>query len=385
MKKLIHVTGAIRPGGGPAGYLYNLKEMLVEFDVKSIAVKAFVESNKRGGLSSRKFKLITYAPQYLRIYALKGLLFLRAMKYLFDAFRLLRAQKKNEYYVFHDQMMAYAYSKITDREFSVMPHQPVELSKEVSMEYSIRYGVDFEEVYDFYADKEIQVYKRSQYIIVPHLKSLDAYFLNTRYGFNFDEKKIISIVSTVIEPEVKKNKEALRVELGIPKNKKIIGFIGRYTKNKGFDVFNELVNKSTGSESIFFISAGMGDIRAPINLNYKDLGWYEDVGSLINLCDLIVVPNLHAYFDLLPIEALLLNTPVVITPAGGSAFLIECFEDKGVYGFFGDFDLSQTLKLMETLILDKKLVERVFSKEAFINSQLSLFDRVFNGGKKQGC
>ena len=115
----------------------------------------------------------------------------------------------------------------------------------------------------------------------------------------------------------------------------------------------------------------------PTQENYKNIGWFEDIGSFINLNDLIVVPNEHAYFDLLPIESLLLNVPVAVTPVGGNIFLLENFEGCGVYEFPANFELNDISNSLESLVVNTELIARVFSKETFVKSQHAFYDTVF--------
>lgn len=378
MRKLIHINKNVRPGGGPAGYLYNLKKILEKNDCNSIEVFSFSFSDERTSPISRKIKFIELFPLYIRN---KLIYFLIRMKMFIDIYliiKLIFSVDKNDLFVFHDQNLAYVYSLLTKKAFFVMPHQPVEFAREIAEEYSSRYNVDFSVIYEFYAEKEQYVYLKSSGIILPNKESLNAYsYINLK---TIIKDKTHEIISYAVKPHIIVEKDDLLIKYPFLKGKKIVGFFGRYNEHKGFDIYLDFVERYKYNDSLYFISAGAGNILSDNRNNYFDFGWTSDIGSLISLCDLILVPNRVAYFDLLPIESLLLGVSVAITDVGGSKYLLKELNLKGVYKL--NLDQNNLDDIVNNAIINgvnSKFISDIFSEKAFYNSHVDFFKNLQEG------
>jgi glycosyltransferase involved in cell wall biosynthesis len=99
---------------------------------------------------------------------------------------------------------------------------------------------------------------------------------------------------------------------------------------KGFDIFCNIAIKMLNNDDYFFVSAGIGEISAPFQKNFFDIGWTDDPASLINISDVVIVPNRDTYFDLGIIQTLSLNKPIITTDTGGNSW----FKDKDINLFF---------------------------------------------------
>jgi glycosyltransferase involved in cell wall biosynthesis len=375
MKKIIHVNKNLRPGGGPAGYLYNLKKLLKNYNVNSVQVYSFSESQERTAPIAKNILFLKRLPKYIREKIIVLIFYIKLINDFILAYKLDRKFDDSSIVFFHDQFLAYAYSKVSNKKFFVMPHQPVELTEEVSEAYCQRYLIDKKVVYDFYYKKELEVYEKAAGILLPHVDSVESY--SFPYFKETISKKVHNIVSYCQPPQPLLLKNEVIDNNAFMKGKKIVGFFGRFNSHKGFDVFLDIVNACKDYEEVYFIAAGSGDIVGENGNNFYNFGWCSDIGSLISVCDLVVVPNRVAYFDLLPIEALLLGINVAVTNVGGSKFLIENLKGSGVLELNAkNYNIREMLIEAELNKVDMAKVYHYFNEQFFLNQHCDIIDKI---------
>ena len=119
----------------------------------------------------------------------------------------------------------------------------------------------------------------------------------------------------------------------VEKNKRMILFIGRFNAyNKGFDYLYHLPE---GEYDIHCV--GRGDVEArsdmTIHTNIPD----EELNDLYARASLVVIPSMYEAFSYVALEALTMNTPVLMSDRVRIAdYLGDC---QGVEVFpFGDYD-----------------------------------------------
>lgn len=330
MKKnqLIHIGRVTRPGGGPSGYLYNLKEIAAEKNSEKIKVYAFHSSNERSGASANKAGLIILSlPYFFRKYYVRLLLVIRALLDVYGVFKI-KFKIQDAFPVFHDQMLAYWYGRLFSKSYCLMPHQPIEAAQEADDIYRYKYNLNKNDIYRVIVKKEIHAYENASMILCPTHYSLDGYFLlchDYREKLKAVPKHLV--VSTVTLPKLILGRLKTREALNINSNELAIGFIGRYNSDKGYDRFLSIAKSHRAKPNISFFSAGAGELSGD-DTNVRNLGWRKDIADIISAMDLILVPNRVTYFDLLPIESLMLGTPVAITGVGGNRWLLEEVKDN---------------------------------------------------------
>lgn len=333
-KKIIHIVSLIRPGGGPFGYLYNLKKGIDEirgdynYDVCSMA-----SSNSR----ENKFTTINLPNLILR--NLKPLWHYLQLKGLLGISLEPLIARKDYIYISHvvTQAARLRFKYGTKIKIYLMPHAPVSYSEEVMSDLELKHGRSL--LHPCYLKllmrAEKMMFSKMDGIIVAAKQGLDGYF----EGNGIKSVKIANIYE--VGSGVPKFKEGFqkndaRQKLGLPQNKKVIGFFGRYNKDKGFDIYCEALSKFSeeSNEEIIFISAGIGPIKPKKCQNYIDFGWRNDVELLISAADVVVIANRNTYFDLLPLEVMSLSRPVIVSNVGGNKKLISDNE------FIEGFDLT---------------------------------------------
>lgn len=382
--KLIHIGRVTRPGGGPSGYLFNLKEIAAEKKSKNIKVYALNSSNERSGASSNEYGLIIlYLPYIFRRYYVRMLLVFRG---LIDICSVVKIKFKiqDAFPVFHDQMLAYWYGKLFSKSYSLMPHQPIEAAREADDIYKYKYKLNKNDIYFAVVKKEVYAYENASVIVCPTDYSLESYFKShSEYREKLKAVPKHLIISTVTLPKQILGRWKTRELLNINSKEMAIGFIGRYNSDKGYDRFLSIAKSYQANHNISFFSAGAGEL-AEEDENINNLGWRKDIADIILAMDLIIIPNRVTYFDLLPIESLMLGTPVAITGVGGNRWLLDeakdsCIQELIINDDDGFNNLSRIIKNLPGRVQfkDTSLFE-FFEDGKFISSHESLIEKLKN-------
>lgn len=115
----------------------------------------------------------------------------------------------------------------------------------------------------------------------------------------------------------------LRCALGVPDGAPVVVSVGRFVAYKGYEY---LLDAAASVDGAHWLLAGDGALRAALEARAQALGiaarvhflgWRDDVGDLLALADVVVMPSLGEHFGRLLIEAMAMARPVVATDAGG--------------------------------------------------------------------
>ncbi|MCH2696936.1 MULTISPECIES: glycosyltransferase [Citrobacter] len=363
--KIFHLCSGIRPGGGPAGYLYNLHQ-----SSKSIHANFIVDdSNESKIRSNTSYNKIKNIPHFL----LKNLL---CIKYIISLLGLKATAGEGnvnnyKYVLCHSAPVAARILKRYKKDkvkIGFMPHGPVSYTVETLDDIEAKYGaLLFRFVYfRIMSYLENRIFYLADFIVVAAKEGLESYSdIKVSY-----EHKLFE-VTTGLPPlmcDIPQNE--IRERLDIPRDKFVVGFFGRYNYHKGYDYFYDEL-ELTKNENILFISAGIGPITKEERTNYKNYGWRTDINELIYACDIVVIPNRHTYFDLLPLECLSLSRPVAVSFIGGNKKL--CDLTQAAIPF--NLEKGELSNLLKKLSSDKIYYNR-FNKNAKTS-----FEQIFTSAK----
>jgi glycosyltransferase involved in cell wall biosynthesis len=149
-----------------------------------------------------------------------------------------------------------------------------------------------------------------------------------KYGI--DPNKVVTVYNAV--------DQAMMKEIGEVKrnlNEKIVTFLGRITYQKGPEYFIEAAHKILKRDkSIRFVMAGSGDmlnrmIQRVAQLGIADRFHFtgflrgEAVNKMFALSDVFVMPSISEPFGIVPLEAMRINVPVVISKQSGVAEILK--------------------------------------------------------------
>ncbi len=149
-----------------------------------------------------------------------------------------------------------------------------------------------------------------------------------KYGIN--PEKVITVYNAVDQAMMKEIGEVKRNV-----HEKVVTFLGRITYQKGPEYFIEAANKILQREkNIRFVMAGSGDMlnrmiervaRLGIADKFHFTGFLrgEAVNKMFALSDVFVMPSISEPFGIVPLEAMRINVPVVISKQSGVAEILK--------------------------------------------------------------
>ncbi len=213
-------------------------------------------------------------------------------------------------------------------------------------------------------------------------------------GLDITKLTISQITKTDYEEEIRKR-------YGINKNAFVFGNVGRISREKGHDILLDAYKKFLGTDMyhakdfVLFIAGG-GELESEIRqlAISKGIGDKviftgefppEDLAKLYSAFDFFVFPTLAEGFGLVLIEAMYFGLPVICSDL---EVLKEVAGDTVTYFRAGDpSDLSE--KMIEAYekyvnneqgphLQGKQRVTELFTIDAFINSYVSLYERLLN-------
>lgn len=129
---------------------------------------------------------------------------------------------------------------------------------------------------------------------------------------------------------VSHDREAIKSELGLAGDYKLIGTVGRLCEQKAQDIFLEAaarINRSYPNTMFLIVGAAdesemLARLQAQTNaLGLQDmvrfLGYVSDIPRIYSLLDILVMPSRWEGFGLALVEAMAMGLPIVATHVGG--------------------------------------------------------------------
>ncbi len=189
---------------------------------------------------------------------------------------------------------------------------------------------------------------------------------------------------------VNQNKAIERDIYFTPKSAPLILALGRFHKNKGFDVLLRALSHVPGA---YLWLAGDGPLRVQLEALAEKLGvkprvrfvgWHEDISPLLNAADIFVCPSRHEPLGNVIIEAWAHQIPVVASDSDGPGALIEHLVSGILVPIENDEMLSKAIR---NLIADHQLRAKVlengfhhyntcFTEKIVIEKYINFFQRV---------
>jgi len=153
--------------------------------------------------------------------------------------------------------------------------------------------------------------------------------------------------TTIFYPRTNEEKQQLRKKLGLPIDKKLIGFVGRFELWKGHDTFLEAAGQLLRKRNdLYFVIVGgsMTEDVIPDIVLYRErilkridelklqnnlflMGNRDDVPDIMASLDVFVCPSDREPFGLVVLEALASGVPAVISSTVGAAEVLNGIEN----------------------------------------------------------
>ena len=213
--------------------------------------------------------------------------------------------------------------------------------------------------------------------------------------YNIPEDKIAVVYNAVDSRFVHRDREDVSYlfdKYNIPRDKKVIMYVGNLKPHKNLPRLLEAYSKMNGREDTCLVLVGKAFDSEDLTPQIKALGIEDSViktGIIVdnelvdfyNLADLFVFPSLYEGSGIPPLEAMACGTPVVCS---NNSSLPEVVGDAAY--MFDPYDEKQIRDAMEKVLGDdslaQSLVERgykrvkLFTPERIVNTTKAVFDKI---------
>lgn len=148
--------------------------------------------------------------------------------------------------------------------------------------------------------------------------------------YRYPQERIVVIphgIGSAIAGLPSATRDALRAELSIDADDRVILFVGRLDDAKGIlDLWEAFAGIAGSHGKLILLVAGAGALaerfsrlvtRSGLANRVRTLGFRADVGRLLAAADLFVLPARHEAFGIVLLEAMSARVPVVATRTGG--------------------------------------------------------------------
>lgn len=306
--------------GGPAGYLFNLREGLNKYknfdeleEIEFIDRQEYLYKTR----TNTKKKMKNYIIKVPYIY--EQYLIRRYKDYINTPFDISSSENICHVHTPLDFMRV----KKMEKNYKIIftPHSPEASYIEVLASLrSSNKKYDFRKLEKFLKSIDIETFKQADYLIFPSKEAMEPYY-ETLPEFKeiIKDKKIYFMMTGTKALKYDKDKQQIRKQYNIPHDAFVISYVGRHNWVKGFsnlvEFSKELLNIS---KDIYILTAGTGDIKPLDDERWIDVGWTSDPGAIINASDIFILPNNRTYFDLILLEVISLGKPVLASKTGGN-------------------------------------------------------------------
>lgn len=393
--KLIYFPeNEIRPCGGPAGYLYNLRIGLE--DINHVSDVDFLPPVK-GGIE-KNARLRNVVPARIKdLRRLKNMLAYSSKKIAVNSelsrYDLIHFEKAEDLYFAREFLEGYKGKVVLTTHCPCAPHR--ELIDRLNPKDAERCKAQLSglELITDYA------FKRADYIVFPCREAEEPYF-NTwpRYPEVRKEEKIRYLPTGIAPCCAKRSRSDVRNQYGIPDDAFLVCYVGRHNEVKGYpDLIqaakcvlerqSKKISSPSSSQDIWFLIAGKEEPLCGLDDdNWIEAGWTDDPHSLIAASDVFVLPNRQTYFDLVLLEVLSLGIPVIASSTGGNKYF-QNLGETGIFYFDNPMELADRImdvaalpgrELVRRGKVNEALFAKRFSAEVFAEGYLKLVNELLN-------
>lgn len=314
----------LKPSGGPAGYLYNLKQELIKLGNKEIvflpAEKTIISKDKLKNALPRRLVEFRKALRFTRMYKEK-----QTPPVDLTLYDTVHFHRTDDLYRCREALENY------DGKVILTSHTPCARFQELIDMLNptdaklMRKKLQTLKMIDEYA------FKRADYVIFPCKEAEEPYYHTwENYGEIKDSSKYFYIPTGINPCVARITRDEIRKKYNIPDDAFVISYVGRHNEIKGYDIVKELGNKFLNNSNVYFLIAGKEEpLKGLDNPKWIEVGWTNDPHSIIAASDMFILPNRETYFDLIMLEVLSLGQIVVASKTGGNKFF-ERFASDGI-------------------------------------------------------
>jgi glycosyltransferase involved in cell wall biosynthesis len=189
-----------------------------------------------------------------------------------------------------------------------------------------------------------------------------------------------------------KDRSAMRKALGLPEDKIILLFTGRYVPFKGFNILPDILNE-LNSDIYLLLTCGVEDVLHPLSTaftaahNWRDLGWRQDIAELMYCADIFLFPSLREGMPVSLMEAMCMALPPIVAPVRGSSEVVKHQTTGWIVENHTPQEYAEAIKtLMDNHELYRSIQSnlRAFApqldRQNFVEWQVGVYAEVFSWG-----
>ena len=177
----------------------------------------------------------------------------------------------------------------------------------------------------------------------------------------------------------------------VEKDKINILYVGRFDRQKGFDLLLEVFNENPFANVNLYLVGDtvLKDYDYTYPNNAVKIGWVDntEIDRYMKACDAVIVPSRWEGFGIVAIEALRNKKPVIASNRGALPEIIQ----HGVNGYIFDFDKKEELVHIIQALTKEKLEwmgetgEQIFYEKFHSDKMNKQIERLYEDAlKKQG-
>jgi glycosyltransferase involved in cell wall biosynthesis len=339
----------LAPIGGPSGYLYNLKDELGNMEINVSFLPGSTPNIKKTGMKSyirNKFSFLLDIVTINNILIKQTNIAINLSKY--DAIHFHSTRD-----LYHAREIIKSYKG----KIILTSHSPKPLHQEI-IDDVLKINNIQKKLFNSKINKLSEVdkyaFERADYIFFPCKEAEEPYINNWEWYRDFSNEKKSKykyIPSCINRPNVSVSKQDILEKYGIPKNSKVLCYVGRHNETKGYDTLKKIGETILKShKDVYFLIAGKEEpLKGLSNQRWIEVGWTKDPHSIINASDIFILPNKETYFDLILLEVLSLGKPVLLSNTGGNKY----FKKYKEIGFRYFNDENEAINQLKELVVLK--------------------------------
>lgn len=382
----------IKNSGGPAGYLYNLREYLLKNPNKYQNIYFISDLINKQKISNptkkEKWKFlqkIDFIKQRIEVF--------RFLKKWSIRYKKINSVNLNDFDIIHfhvcsDLLNASNLLKDYKGKIILTSHSPQPTSCEISEIINCRFSLIRFIVKKYFLFHELKSWNLADYLMFPVKEATEPYKSNNKMKVFLEQnvQKLLYCPSSILDVCISRNKELFCKKLNIPSDSFIISYIGRHNVIKGYDQLKKTAKciLDTNPNVYFVIAGNEYPIKRLKHKRWIELGWINYGNELIANSDLFILPNKETYFDLIALEVLRAGTPILMTKTGGNKhFTLYSNANLSIGIFFYDYSniemskdiISKIIKLKDEGKMDeiRKYNRQLFLEQFTVDSFLERY------------
>lgn len=217
-----------------------------------------------------------------------------------------------------------------------------------------------EEMRFFFQRRDYHAFRLADALFFPSEYSMEGYYESwPEFKDIIKGKRIYFSKTGNAKIPITCSREIMRKRLGIPDNAIVFGYLGRFLKVRGYDLYIEAAKQILEKyPNVYFLAIGQkNEIPAIDHPYWIEIPFTAEPGNYLNMMDSLVVANRGSLFDLSMIEALSSGVPIVAAKVGGYKYLEN--KTSGVIYFEKESSKGLTEALSNFIALDENKIQKM--------------------------